>query len=90
MKRTTIFLTTDGRHITLSRDDVFIGLTSYQASSLKQQGVKGFLAVVEGNYNGKKPLNVMMHHPLEGATVEQWPDAVAAYLAMRPSDDNAF
>ncbi len=76
----------DGRHVTLGRhseptDDELAAATK----ALEAQNVAAWLVVVEGDYWGRRKLDMVMVRPLLEREGRTWPDAQAAFLERRRS-----
>ena len=78
----TIFLAADGRHTTLGRGDD-IDMPDHLAETIRAAGVKGWVAIMAGDYHGKGPMQLARVHAIVPTPEEHWPPAVAAFMVMR-------
>ena len=78
----TIFLASDGRHVTLgSGDDVEMCDTALE--QVRAQGLRGWVVIMVGDYHGRRSVELSRVHAVEGAAVEDWPTAMEAFMVAR-------
>jgi hypothetical protein len=76
----TIFLATDGRYVTAGRGDV--ALSDVTLDGIKQQGLRGWSAILSDSMFARKAPTVTMVDAIGGEPGE-WAGAVAALMAGR-------
>jgi|LakMenEpi03Aug12_release.lakeMendotaPanAssembly.Ray.scaffolds.fasta_scaffold3349592_2 hypothetical protein len=75
-------ISADGRHVWLGRDsDPTESELASLTGSLSSHGTTAWLAIVEGDYWGRKTLNVLHVKDLSGQG--DWPQAVFNFLELR-------
>ena len=78
----TIFLAADGRHTTLGRGDD-IEMPDYLAETIIAAGVRGWVAILSGDYHGDGPLQLARVHAVVPTSNNRWPVAVERFMAAR-------
>ena len=79
-----IVLGTDGRHVTLGRhSDPTADELANVESSLRAQGLSGWLAVTSGTYYGPGQIEVVQVRPLADPPADAWSAAVEAFRDRR-------
>ena len=79
----TIFLATDGRHVTIGRGDDH-DLPPEVLKAIQAQKMRGWLAVMDGSPYGRRAPKLSLVHAVEGATAAEWDTAVASLNQSRP------
>ena len=80
--RRTVFLTTEGQHVTIGSSDT-AELTDVTLAALKERGLRGWLCVMAGRYYGQRAPVLEMGQPVNGGQAGEWDAAVSAFLAAR-------
>ena len=78
----TVFLATDGRHVTIGRGDDH-DLPPDVLTAIQAQQLRGWLAVMDGSPYGRKQPKLSRIHAVEGATDAEWDTAVASLYQSR-------
>lgn len=74
----TIFLSTDGRHVTLAADP------AEQMTLIEQTpGTCGWFALMGGDYYRRGKVSLVAVNTVNDAAISLWDDAVAAFMAAR-------
>ena len=78
----TIFLAADGRHTLLGRGDD-IEMPDHLAETIRAAGVRGWVAIMAGDYYGDGPMQLARVHAVVPTSNNRWPAAIGRFMAAR-------